>query len=103
MTEGQRPLPQIGERVRFTGGDRFPGTFWEGQIVDIRPATQTVLVPDVLTANPYTDPPFYREVPVYPPGTRLAYVAVLGWPELHVLDLDRAGFKAKRDGVWRSQ
>lgn len=65
--------PKIGERVRFITPNNI---VWQGTICDIRPTFA---------------------------GERIAYVSVLGWPEMLNLALDTMGFTTKREGVWRAK
>ena len=83
--------PVIGDQVRF----RDKAAVWQGQIVDIRLACGGGAFKD-------RGDGFMVQQQRYPEGARIGFVAVLGWPVLHEVDLDRAGFAKKRDGVWRA-
>ena len=80
MTDSLSPAapPRIGEIVNFK---RY-GVRWRGSIVDIRPAD-----PNSGTWGPVAKDNWAEFTPTYATGTRLAYVAVLGWPALFELDI----------------
>lgn len=90
--------PIIGDKVRFQriAPPELAGTLWGGQIVDIREAPSDVgeWMPDPSIRG------YWRLEPAYPAGTRLAFIASLGWPELLCVPLTI--FTKKRRGAWES-
>lgn len=89
---GPPRAPQIGDEAMFSDAT---GLLWRGRIMDIRPAPT-----EAGTWTPDGVGGYYRFEPKFAPGTRIAYIAVLGNPMMHEVDV--AGYKAQRDGVWRA-